>query len=70
MTVSLFVKLFLAFAVTLQLFSELTEKVEEARMTTLFTIMAIVVQDGAKKEPDANERLGQKSLVYIQIPLA
>ena len=65
-----FVERFLVFAVTLQLFSELTEKAEITHMTTLFTIMATIVQDGAKKEPGTNERLGQKSLVYIQIPLA
>ena len=61
---------FLAFAVALQLFSELTEKAAIARVTTLFTIMATVAQSRAKEELGMNERLGQKLYVSRKISLA
>ena len=62
---------FLAFVVTLQLFSELAEKVVViARMTMLFTITAIVIQDGAEEKPSTNKRRGQKLHASGQISLA
>ena len=70
MVVSLFAELFLAFAVALQPFSELTEKAERAHVTTLFTIMAIVVHDRAREELGTNEYLSRKLHVSPQISLA
>ena len=46
-----FLELFLAVAVALQLFSELTAKEATTFAATLFTIPVAVVHDGGKEEP-------------------
>ena len=60
-------ELFFAFAVAVQLFSELTAKEAKACAATLFTIPAAIVHDGGKEEPCTNEQLSHYSHVSHQI---